>query len=138
MERPRTRCLLFAPKTHGPTPVFGLELVERTVLALLRAGVRDFLVLGDLGNHASIYLFLFLKKGSQQAIVGQDDLSSGHPCRIFVDGFQAIHSKRKSLSARYRPAKFQHLPAVVQTQTLQTGLQSNPVINVFGSPQFGP
>jgi CDP-L-myo-inositol myo-inositolphosphotransferase len=45
----RERCLLFAPPDAAPArrPVFGLQLVERTVLAFLRAGVRDFVITGD-------------------------------------------------------------------------------------------
>lgn len=52
MEAPRQRCILLAPADHEPAsmpPVFGLHLVERTVLAFLRAGVRDFLVVGEPG-----------------------------------------------------------------------------------------
>ena len=50
MEAPRLRCILFAPAEYAPAgspPIFGLHVVERTVLAFLRAGVREFLVLGD-------------------------------------------------------------------------------------------
>ena len=50
MESPRQRCILFAPAEHAPAsgpPVFGLQLAERTVLAFLRAGVREFLLVGD-------------------------------------------------------------------------------------------
>jgi len=50
MESPRQRCILFAPAEHAPAtgpPIFGLQLVERTVLAFLRAGVREFLLVGD-------------------------------------------------------------------------------------------
>jgi CDP-L-myo-inositol myo-inositolphosphotransferase len=41
--------VLFAPPDAalGRRPVFGLQLVERTVLAFLRAGVRDFAITGD-------------------------------------------------------------------------------------------
>ncbi len=49
MERRRERCILFAPAgTPAVNPVlFGLSPVERTVLAFLRAGVREFVVTGD-------------------------------------------------------------------------------------------
>jgi phosphatidylglycerophosphate synthase len=50
MEVPRQRCILFAPAECAPAsapPIFGLHPVERTVLAFLRAGVREFLVVGD-------------------------------------------------------------------------------------------
>ena len=50
MEAARQRCILFAPAEHAPAsspPIFGLHLVERTVLAFLRAGVREFIVVGD-------------------------------------------------------------------------------------------
>jgi CDP-L-myo-inositol myo-inositolphosphotransferase len=50
METPRQHCILFAPAEHAPAsapPLFGLHVVERTVLAFLRAGVREFLVVGD-------------------------------------------------------------------------------------------
>lgn len=50
MEVPRQRCILFAPPEYAPAsgpPIFGLHPVERTVLAFLRAGVREFLVVGD-------------------------------------------------------------------------------------------
>ena len=50
MESPRQRCILFAPAEHAlasEPPIFGLQLVERTVLAFLRAGVREFLLVGD-------------------------------------------------------------------------------------------
>ena len=50
MEAPRLRCILFAPAEYVPAssaPIFGLHVVERTVLAFLRAGVREFLVVGD-------------------------------------------------------------------------------------------
>jgi phosphatidylglycerophosphate synthase len=50
MESPRQRCILFAPAEHAPAsgpPIFGLQLAERTVLAFLRAGVREFLLVGD-------------------------------------------------------------------------------------------
>jgi 1L-myo-inositol 1-phosphate cytidylyltransferase / CDP-L-myo-inositol myo-inositolphosphotransferase len=50
MERPRERCLLFAPPgAHqgDDLGIFGLHLVERTVLAFQRAGVRDFTVIGE-------------------------------------------------------------------------------------------
>jgi CDP-L-myo-inositol myo-inositolphosphotransferase len=43
------RCVLFVPDGAGAaalTPLFGLRLVERTVLAFLRAGVREFVVTG--------------------------------------------------------------------------------------------
>lgn len=53
MGQPRERrCVLYAPRELGAscTPVFGLYPVERTVLAFLRAGVRDFLVAGDPGS----------------------------------------------------------------------------------------
>jgi CDP-L-myo-inositol myo-inositolphosphotransferase len=50
METPeRRRCVLFATGS-GPaqrTPIFTLRPVERTVLAFLRAGVREFLITGD-------------------------------------------------------------------------------------------
>jgi CDP-L-myo-inositol myo-inositolphosphotransferase len=50
MERlsPR-RCVIFAPggAAAAQTPVFSLRAVERTALAFLRAGVREFLVAGD-------------------------------------------------------------------------------------------
>lgn len=51
--RTRRRCILFAPAgaaappSPEPAPSFGLHLVERTVLAFRRAGVRDFLVTGN-------------------------------------------------------------------------------------------
>ena len=51
MEAPRLRCILFAPADHATAsspPVFGMHVVERTALAFLRAGVREFLVVGDL------------------------------------------------------------------------------------------
>jgi CDP-L-myo-inositol myo-inositolphosphotransferase len=50
MEAPRQRCILFAPAEYAPAsapPIFGLHPVERTVLAFLRAGVREFLLVGD-------------------------------------------------------------------------------------------
>ncbi len=50
MEAPRQRCILFAPAEYAPAsapPIFGLHPVERTVLAFLRAGVREFLVVGN-------------------------------------------------------------------------------------------
>jgi 1L-myo-inositol 1-phosphate cytidylyltransferase / CDP-L-myo-inositol myo-inositolphosphotransferase len=50
MEHPRERCILFVPPgAHADEipPIFGLHLVERTVLAFQRAGVRDFVVTGD-------------------------------------------------------------------------------------------
>jgi CDP-L-myo-inositol myo-inositolphosphotransferase len=50
MEAPRQRCILFTPAEHAPEsapPILGLHLVERTVLAFLRAGVREFLLVGD-------------------------------------------------------------------------------------------
>ncbi len=49
MARSRERCVLFAPPgaALAGRPVFGLQLVERTVLAFLRAGVRDFAIAGD-------------------------------------------------------------------------------------------
>jgi CDP-L-myo-inositol myo-inositolphosphotransferase len=48
MARPE-RAILFAPPGAGPaaSPLFGLQPVERTALALLRAGVRELLVTGD-------------------------------------------------------------------------------------------
>jgi CDP-L-myo-inositol myo-inositolphosphotransferase len=52
MEAPRQRCILFVPAEQAPAsaaPIFGLQLVERTVLAFLRAGVREFLLVGDPG-----------------------------------------------------------------------------------------
>ena len=50
MEAPRERCILFVPADQasaGGAPIFGLQLAERTVLAFLRAGVRDFLLVGE-------------------------------------------------------------------------------------------
>jgi len=50
MEALRQRCILFAPAEHAPAsapPILGLHLVERTALAFLRAGVREFLLVGD-------------------------------------------------------------------------------------------
>lgn len=51
MERPRPHCIVYVPpgfhRVNHPTTVFGLHLVERTVLAFQRAGVRDFTVAGD-------------------------------------------------------------------------------------------
>jgi len=50
MESPeRRRCVLLAAGSQPAqrTPVFALRPVERTVLAFLRAGVREFLVAGD-------------------------------------------------------------------------------------------
>jgi len=49
MDPARTTCILFAPPSSGPLgpPLFGLQLVERTVLAFLRAGVRRFVLTGD-------------------------------------------------------------------------------------------
>jgi phosphatidylglycerophosphate synthase len=52
MEAHRQRCILFVPAEHAPAsapPVLGLHLVERTALAFLRAGVREFLLVGDPG-----------------------------------------------------------------------------------------
>jgi len=45
MEAPRLRCILFAPAEYAPAsspPIFGLHVVERTVLAFLQAGVRIY------------------------------------------------------------------------------------------------
>jgi CDP-L-myo-inositol myo-inositolphosphotransferase len=45
----REHCVLFVPEGAGGaslSPLFGLRLVERTALAFLRAGVRDFVVAG--------------------------------------------------------------------------------------------
>jgi phosphatidylglycerophosphate synthase len=50
MEAPRQRCIVFVPADQasaGGAPIFGLQLAERTVLAFLRAGVRDFLLVGE-------------------------------------------------------------------------------------------
>ena len=50
MDHPRQRCILFAPRRCDGADallLFGLHLVERTVLAFLRAGVREFVVAGD-------------------------------------------------------------------------------------------
>ena len=49
MAMPRNRCILVVPPGSPPAalPIFGLHLVERTVLAFMRAGVSDFLVAGD-------------------------------------------------------------------------------------------
>lgn len=50
MERPeRRRCVLFAPggASAGLAPLLSLRAVERTALAFLRAGVREFLIAGD-------------------------------------------------------------------------------------------
>ncbi|MDJ0850503.1 MAG: CDP-alcohol phosphatidyltransferase family protein [Myxococcota bacterium] len=49
MERGRESCILFAPPGSSPagSPLFGLHLAERTVLAFLRAGVRRFFLTGD-------------------------------------------------------------------------------------------
>jgi CDP-L-myo-inositol myo-inositolphosphotransferase len=49
-ERPEPRrCLLFFPPERGAAqaPLFGLEAVERTVLAFRAAGVREFVLVGD-------------------------------------------------------------------------------------------
>lgn len=49
MDRPRERCILFAPagsSAAGP-PIFGLHLVERTVLAFVRAGISHFALTGE-------------------------------------------------------------------------------------------
>ena len=50
MDPDRAHCILFAPpgaRAAAP-PLFGLQLVERTVLAFLRAGVRRFVLTGDI------------------------------------------------------------------------------------------
>ena len=49
MATSRNRCILVAPPGSPPAQptIFGLHLVERTVLAFMRAGVSDFLVAGD-------------------------------------------------------------------------------------------
>lgn len=49
MDRARDRCILFAPPGSAPAgpPLFGLHIVERTLLAFLRAGVQDFVLTGD-------------------------------------------------------------------------------------------
>jgi CDP-L-myo-inositol myo-inositolphosphotransferase len=50
MERPeRRRCVFFAPggANAAGTPLFALRAAERTALAFVRAGVREFLVAGD-------------------------------------------------------------------------------------------
>jgi len=55
MAPPRQRCVLFVPPGADPAaapPVFALRLVERSVLAFLRAGVQDFLVVGESGATA--------------------------------------------------------------------------------------
>jgi CDP-L-myo-inositol myo-inositolphosphotransferase len=42
------RCVLFLPPRSGtPAPIFGLEAAERTVLAFARAGVLEFVLIGD-------------------------------------------------------------------------------------------
>jgi CDP-L-myo-inositol myo-inositolphosphotransferase len=42
------RCILFLPPaSETPTPIFGLEAAERTVLAFAHAGVREFVLLGS-------------------------------------------------------------------------------------------
>jgi CDP-L-myo-inositol myo-inositolphosphotransferase len=49
-ERPEPlRCLLFfpPPRAAAQAPLFGLEAMERTVLALRAAGVREFVLVGD-------------------------------------------------------------------------------------------
>lgn len=48
MEKAREHCILLVPPGCGPLgpPLFGLHLVERTVLAFLRAGVRHFVLTG--------------------------------------------------------------------------------------------
>lgn len=52
----RDHCILFVPAGSRPSavPVFGLQLVERTVLGFLRVGVRDFLVAGEPGAAGEI------------------------------------------------------------------------------------
>lgn len=61
METPdRRRCVLFATGS-GPaqrTPIFTLQPVERTVLAFLNAGVREFLVTGDSDEARRVYALL--------------------------------------------------------------------------------
>ncbi len=49
MAMSRNRCILVAPPGSPPAQptIFGLHLVERTVMAFMRAGVSDFLVVGD-------------------------------------------------------------------------------------------
>jgi CDP-L-myo-inositol myo-inositolphosphotransferase len=56
MESSRPSCVLFVPPgaREPDVPLFGLHAVERTVLAFLRAGVRDFLVTGDPAGAARV------------------------------------------------------------------------------------
>lgn len=61
MERPeRRRCVVIATGS-GPaqrTPIFTLQPLERTVLAFMRAGVREFLVTGDPDEARRVYALL--------------------------------------------------------------------------------
>src|SRR5262245_50447284 len=53
----RTQCLLWGPAgTAGAAEArtFGLPLVERTLLAFVRAGVRDFTLIGDAAEAARL------------------------------------------------------------------------------------
>jgi len=59
MARP-SRAILFAPpgSSLGATALFGLHPVERTALALLRAGVRELVVTGDADAAARVVALL--------------------------------------------------------------------------------
>jgi signal transduction histidine kinase len=61
METPdRRRCVLFTTGSRPAqrTPIFTLQPVERTVLAFLHAGVREFLVTGDTDEARRVYALL--------------------------------------------------------------------------------
>ncbi len=89
METPdRRRCVLFATGS-GPaqrTPIFTLQPVERTVLAFLRAGVREFLVTGDPDEARRVYALLHEGPCRRARVRAVENLSgalgSGEP--VFV------------------------------------------------------
>jgi len=60
MDPDRAHCILFAPPAAGSAapPLFGLHLVERTVLAFLRAGVHRFVLAGDADTLKDVALTL--------------------------------------------------------------------------------
>jgi phosphatidylglycerophosphate synthase len=71
----RSCCILFAPGSGADRPVFGLGLAERTALAFIRAGVRDFLIFGEPGEGKRLARALGSGRcrGARVRVMGEDE-----------------------------------------------------------------
>jgi phosphatidylglycerophosphate synthase len=135
MAEPDARCLLLAPAgaACASAPLFGLHPVERTVLAFLRAGVWDFVVVGapEPAAHVASLLAQERCRGARVRVAGE-----GESLLALLGGEGAFAARADTLYDRRMIGRFVEENAGAEATVVAVDFRADALATQEGAPRI--